>query len=130
MNDVQSLRDRIDYLEEEIRQLREKIAPEDNPFLGKLGMTRQLAAVLFCLYRHQLVTFSMIEAVTEKYSRDIFDRKDDEDHVSCRSRVAIWKVRRRLEKHGITFKTVWGIGYEMEPKDKAKLIALMENKDD
>ena len=126
MDHVRMLRERVDELEEELRQLREKIAPEANPFLGKFGLSRQLAAVLLCLYRNKMVTFPMMEAVTEKYAREIFDRKDDDGHVSTRARVAVCKVRQRLAKHGITFKTVWGIGYAMEPEEKVKLEYLLE----
>jgi hypothetical protein len=125
MNDVQSLRDRIDYLEEEIRQLREQIAPENNPFLGKFDLTRQQAAMLLCLYKSDIATTENLDAVTLTYAHKYTIRASDDSLVNLRTKVIIFKLRQKLKDHGVTFRCVWGIGYSMDGENKAKLRKLM-----
>jgi hypothetical protein len=126
MNDVQSLLDRIDYLEEEIRQLREDLAPENNPFIGKFDLTRQQAAMLLCLYKSEIATTENLDAVTEAYAHKYTIRASDDSLVNLRSKVIICKLRSKLKPYRVTFRCVWGIGYAMDTKSKAKLKKILE----
>jgi hypothetical protein len=49
---VRSLRERIDCLEEEIRQMRDILMPPDNPFLGRFGLSPQQATIINALYKN------------------------------------------------------------------------------
>ena len=124
---VKSLRERIDYLEEEIRQLKSDLRPLHNPFAGKFGLTAQQSCILYMLYNSftGVCTQGQLDRVTEANGREV--RGADEGHVSIRTKVAICKVRKCLAKHGVEIQTVWGYGYGLLPVDKDKLTALLES---
>jgi len=126
MKEIAELRERVDELEEELRQLKEQLAPPDNPFIGKFGLTKQLAAVLFCLYRTEVATSEHLDAVTARYGQLYRGRKTDDWAVTVRTKVAITKLRKRLKPYGVEFNTVWGIGYAMPQESKTKLAKLLE----
>jgi hypothetical protein len=125
IKEIAELRERVDELEEELRQLKESLAPPDNPFIGKLGLTKQLAAVLFCLYRTEMATTQHLDAVTARYGQVYAGRKGDDLAITIRTKVAVTKLRKKLEPFGVEFETVWGVGYSMSSKDKVKLKNLL-----
>jgi hypothetical protein len=126
MKEIAELRERVDELEEELRQLKDSLAPPDNPFIGKFGLTKQLAAVLFCLYRTEIATTEHLDAVTARYGQVYAGRKGDDWAITVRTKVAVTKLRKKLKPYGVEFETVWGVGYSMGPEDKVKLAKMLE----
>lgn len=113
--------ERIQILEEEIRELRAVIAPPGlvQSFLA-LGFTRMQASLLAALMgrgvlsRQQLMAV-MYPDVDQRYERDI---KVVDTHISY--------MRKRLSKVGATVSNTWGVGYHLTDESKAKLKALMD----
>jgi DNA-binding MarR family transcriptional regulator len=119
--------DRIEELEEELRQFKEDIAPTDNPFFGMFDLTRQQMSILYALYRSNVCTDKQLDRVTQVYGRDF--RGEEEGAVCNRTKVAICKIRAKLRKTGVDIKNIWGFGYMIVEADKAKLTALLNNQD-
>ena len=123
---VRGLRDRIEELEEEIRQLRADIAPVDDVFTGVL--TRQQVALLKSIRNRNIASYQYIDQVMAGSGN--FGRGDGQELEQLRSKVAIYNLRQRLKPYGIEIKTWRGVGYYLDDENKAKLKALMEKKDD
>lgn len=125
-NDIRKLRDEVDLLREELRQLRDKLCPPDNPFLGKLRLTAQEAAVLLCLYKSDIATTEALDAVTLTYGYKNNVRSSEELCLYLRTKVVVCKIRAKLKVHGIKFKCVFRVGYSMDFENKTKLRKLVE----
>jgi DNA-binding response OmpR family regulator len=114
----------IDELREEVRQLRAALSPPVNPFYGKLGLTPQLAALLNAFYLHGDMPQVRLDAVISQHT---WGRRCDDPAVSpTRGRVAVCKLRAALRPHGVEIDLVRGMGYRLDPANKAKLTALLE----
>ena len=123
---VQQLKDRIAELEEEIRQLREDYVHVDSTFAAILS--KQHAALLMGIYKRDIAPFAYLDRITEEHGK--YNRYEGEMHQTLRTKVAVWKMRKRLEPYGIEIKTWKGVGYYLDDENKAKLKQLMEKKDD
>jgi hypothetical protein len=118
------LRERIAILEEELRQLREAIAPADNPF-GHL-FARQHAALLFGLYSRRTATYALLDAIGSETGH--LGRGEGEDYAHHRVKVAMHKLRKKLREHGIEFFTITGVGYYLNDENRTKVEMLMGEK--
>jgi DNA-binding response OmpR family regulator len=123
---VQQLRNRIEELEEEVRQLREDMGHGDSAFVDILS--RQQLALLLAINKRPMATYAYLDHVSEDHGK--YNRYEGEMHQTLRTKVAVWKLRQRLKPHGIEIKTWRGVGYYLDDADKAKLKQLMEKKDD
>jgi len=123
---VRQLRDQIETLEEEIRQLHEDAIAVDGTFACVLS--RQQLALLMAISKRPLTTYAYLDHVTEDHGK--YNRYEGEMHQTLRTKVAVWKLRQRLKPYGIEIKTWRGIGYYLDDKNRAKLKQLMEKKDD
>lgn len=122
--EAQALKERISELEEELIQLKERMSPVDNPFFGRFGLSAQLAAILWVLYRGDIVSNARLDAVTELHGRET--RSDEGAHINLRTKVALCKLRSKLEPYEVAFETVWGVGYRLSPANKQRLKELIE----
>jgi hypothetical protein len=122
---VRGLRERIEELEEEIRQLRADIAPTYDTFAGIL--TRQQVALLKSIRNRNFASYPYIDQVLAGQGN--FGRGDGEETEKLRSKVSIYNLRQRLKPYGIEIKTWRGLGYYLDDENKAKLKQLMEKKD-
>jgi phage shock protein A len=123
---VQQLRERIAELEEEIRQLREDMVATDATFLGFLSKNEM--KILLGIYSRPVADYAYLDRITEQSDR--YNRYTDVNHEDLRSRVSVWKLRKKMREYGIEIKTWRGIGYYLDDENKAKLKKLMEKKDD
>jgi DNA-binding response OmpR family regulator len=123
---IRSLKERIETLEEEIRQLREDSANIDSIFTGVLS--RQQLALLMAINKRPLATYAYLDHVTENHGK--YNRYEGEMHQTLRTKVAVWKLRQKLKPYGIEIKTWRGVGYYLDDANKEKLKQLMEKKDD
>lgn len=121
---IRGLRERIEELEEEIRQLRADMVQTDATFMGVL--TRQQIALLNGIYNRKVANYQYIDQVMAANGN--FNRGDAKDLEKPRSKVAIHNLRKRLKPYGIEIKTWRGIGYYLDDENKAKLKQLMEKK--
>lgn len=121
---VKKLQERIETLEEEIRQLRGDAIEVDGTLAGIL--TRQQLALLLAIIKRPVTTYSYLDHVTEDHGK--YNRYEGEMHQTLRTKVAVWKLRQRLKPHGIEIKTWRGVGYYLDEENKVKLKALMEKK--
>ena len=123
---IRELRERIETLEEEIRQLRADMVQTDPTFLGVLSQHQML--MLRGIMSRPVADYAYLDRLTE--DRDKYNRHSDNDHTVLRGKVAVWKLRKKLKPFGVIIKTWRGIGYYLDEENKAKLKQLMEKKDD
>jgi hypothetical protein len=122
---IRQLYDRIAVLQEELRQLREAIAPADNPLLRM--MSRQHAALLMGLYSRRTATYALLDAIGAETGH--LNRGEGEDYAHHRVKVSMHKLRKKLREHGVEFFTITGVGYYLDDENRAKVEKLMEGKD-
>lgn len=121
VSEIQLLRDRIQELEEELRQTKAAICPTVNPFTGRFNLSIQMAAILWAIYKSpDICTNDQLNVVMLNLAR--VDNSDGAD-IQARTKVRITHARNRLREHGIAvaIQNVWGIGYRITKQDKAKL---------
>ena len=118
--------DRIAELEEELRQLRADLAQASAAFVGVLSP--QQSALLMGIYGRPMASYAYLDHITEDHGK--YNRYEGEMHQTLRTKVAVWKLRQRLNPYGIEIKTWRGVGYYLDDENKAKLKELMEKKDD
>lgn len=123
---IRSLRERIEILEEELRQFHEDATHIDCIFNSVLS--RQQLALLVAISKRSLASYSYLDHVTEDYGK--YSRYEGEMHQTLRTKVAVWKLRQRLKPYGIEIKTWRGVGYYLDDDNKAKLKTLMGTDND
>jgi hypothetical protein len=123
---IRDLRQQVEDLKEELRQLREDTVHVDSTFAAIL--TKQHAALLMGIYKRDIAPFAYLDNITEEHGK--YNRYEGEMHQTLRTKVAVWKIRHRLKPYGIEIKTWKGVGYYLDDENKAKLKQLMEKKDD
>jgi hypothetical protein len=123
---IRQLRERIDMLEEEMRQLRQDIVPVNNPFLHMFSY--QHSALLLGIYSKNLSTYAFLDAICSNTGR--ITRGEGEDYARRRVKVALHKLKKKLRLHGVEIFTRRGLGYYLDDENRSKLEKLMEGKDD
>lgn len=123
---IRSLKERIETLEEEIRQFHEDAADIDSIFTGVIS--RQQLALLMAINKSPLAPYAYLDHVTEDNGK--YNRYEGAMHQTLRTKVAVWKLRKKLKPYGIEIKTWRGVGYYLDDANKEKLKQLMEKKDD
>lgn len=121
---INQLYERIAILEEELRQLREALAPADNPFLRILP--RQHAALLMGIYKKHIATYVYLDIIGSETGR--LGRGEGEDYFHHRVKVAVHKLRKKMRDHGIEISTYRGLGYYLDDENKTKVEMLMGEK--
>jgi DNA-binding response OmpR family regulator len=122
---IKQLRERIEELEEEVRQLREDMVATNAAFLHFLSKNQM--KLLMGIYSRPVADYAYLDRITEQ--SDKYSRYTDINHEALRNRVSIWKLRQKMREYGIEIKTWRGIGYYLDDENKAKLKQLMEKKD-
>ena len=124
-NTIRELREQVAELKEELRQLRDDTVHVDSTFAAIL--TKQHAALLMGIYKRYVAPFAYLDTITEEHGK--YNRYEGQMHQTLRTKVAVWKMRKRLKPYGIEIKTWRGVGYYLDDENKAKLKQLMEKKD-
>jgi hypothetical protein len=120
------LRDRIELLQEENRQLRDRIARltgRDDAAKSRLafGLTDG-EALIFCTILHcGLASYSTLIDVLW-HDRD----EDLPEEVECAVRSHVKRLRRRLRPYGVNIGTVYSIGVSMDEAMRARSRRIME----
>jgi hypothetical protein len=118
---IRQLYNRISFLEEELRQIRDGLVPANNPFLHLFS--RQHAALLLGLYNKHIATYAYLDAIGMATGH--LNRGEGEDYAHHRVKVALHKLRKKLREHGIEICTRRGLGYYLDDENRAKLEKLM-----
>lgn len=114
----------IDRLKEEIRQLKEDLSNTGFGFYSFLS--RQQAALLTGICKREVATFAYLDHITEEHGK--YNRYDGEMHQTLRTRVAVWKMRNKLRKYGISINVLRGVGYSIDNENRKKLEKLTKEK--
>lgn len=121
---VAELKARIAELEEELRQLRADIAPVENGFA--MFFSRQQAALLTAILKRPIANYAYLDIVTEGHGK--YNRYQGAMHQTLRTKVAIWKLRKRLGPMGINIGLRRGVGYYIDAENRTKLLMLSHDK--
>jgi DNA-binding response OmpR family regulator len=122
---IRDLRMRVALLEVELNKVNEEEVQASQVFAGIL--TKLEFILLLGIARKEVAQWSYLDNITEQNGK--YDRYSGEMHQTLRTKVAVWKMRRKLKPLGIEIKTWRGIGYYLDDENKAKLRQLMEKKD-
>ena len=122
MNDqtVTELMERIMELEEELRQLRADTAPMENGFA--MLFSRQQSALLVAILKRPIAHYAYLDTVTEEHGK--YNRYEGAMHQTLRTKVAIWKLRKKLSPMGIAIGLRRGVGYYIDAENRAKLLKI------
>jgi len=122
---IRNLRMRVALLEIELNKVNEEELQASQVFAGVL--TKLELILLLGIARKEVAQWSYLDNITEQNGK--YDRYGGEMHQTLRTKVAVWKMRRKLKPYGIEIKTWRGVGYYLDEADKSKLKQLMEKKD-
>ena len=123
---IKDLRMKVALLEIELNKVNEEEVQASRVFASIL--TKLELVLLLGIARREVAQWSYLDNITEQNGK--YDRYSGEMHQTLRTKVAVWKMRRKLKPFGIEIKTWRGIGYYLDDENKAKLKQLMEKKDD
>lgn len=114
------LRDRIEELEETLRQLKERKSTITFPREWKL--TQGHSRVLSAMYEAPGCILSLDQAF------DAVKLGEDSEYPENLVRSQIFKMRKRLAPFGIEILKRWGFGYELAPSSKAIIKNALEQR--
>lgn len=115
------LRDRIEELEEEVKQLKETLRPNIT-FPSEWSLRPSGARLLAALYVAPSGYVSRDLAF--KYLAFSDDSTAEKDIVGSQ----VFYMRKRLGPFGIEIKTRWGLGFELPPASKVIVKAALEQR--
>jgi hypothetical protein len=122
---IKDLRMKVALLEIELNKVNEEEVQASRVFASIL--TKLELVLLLGIARKEVAQWSYLDNITEQNGK--YDRYSGEMHQTLRTKVAVWKMRRKLKPFGIEIKTWRGVGYYLDDENKAKLKQLMEKKD-
>jgi len=117
MNTEKVLRDRIELLEEELRQLKAGLADPHLPKAFAEALSKQQMAILQGLRRKQVASYEYLDCIAGTVGNS--ERSDN-----CgrnRAKTAMLNLRTRLKPFGINISTWRGVGYYLDEQSKARL---------
>ena len=117
---VTELMERIMELEEELRQLRADTAPMENGFA--MLFSRQQSALLVAILKRPIAHYAYLDTVTEEHGK--YNRYQGAMHQTLRTKVAIWKLRKKLGPMGINIGLRRGVGYYIDAENRTKLLKI------
>lgn len=107
---------RVEHLEEEVRQLREALAPSwDAP--KELGLTYGQHLIVSCLLAHDRVCSELL--LWKASRRRAEDGCENGSNVVS---VQVSHIRRKFEPFGLTVETVKARGYRLPPATRTRLL--------
>lgn len=124
--DHRALRDRIEYLEEENRQLRERLASKDgDDFCTRahraFGLTKAEGRILAVLVRCGLAeTSALYDAL---YG---FNELDEPEKPNEAVRSHMKRMRRKLRPAGVEIETHYGFGFALGDEGRAAVRRAVE----
>lgn len=115
---MRDLREEMDYLREENRQLKALLVAEKHEFyeLGLTNLQRKMLAVL------------MAESPKPLTSQRLFDRiwLDNQDVNNKIGDVVLFKLREKLKKHDVKIYSIWNVGKYIDAENRDKILQAVE----
>ena len=121
---IARLREEIETLKEENRQLREDIVKVDSRLLRFLS--KQQAGLLTGMCKRDIAPYAFLDRITEEHGKR--DRYEGDRHQNLRTKVAVCKLRHKLKPYGIEIGLMRGVGYFIDETNKEKLNELIKGK--
>ena len=127
------LRERVEELEEEVRQLREQLhgqLPTTERVVqvrDMLGVLRGEVYVMLALLERspRVVTKEQLLSTYAHYSQLVGGGRDVIDLDHRQMTVRVHRLRKALRPHDVNIRTIWGTGYLLSVEGAAKFRALM-----
>jgi len=121
---VARLREEIETLKEENRQLREDIVGIDSGLLRFLS--KQQAGLLTGICKRTVAPYAFLDHITEEHGK--YNRYEGDRHQNLRTKVAVCKLRHKLKPYGIEIGIMRGVGYFIDDENRTRLNELLKEK--
>lgn len=121
---IARLRDRVEELEEENRQLREQLSPRvslSNSIGVRLTQVEENILNMLIARSPNIVTHEVLS----EYSRDGVTPRVEELASCNQAKVYVCKIRKKIAPIGVEIATHWGQGFSLDKANAAKLRALI-----
>lgn len=105
--ELECLRETVDLLIEENRQLKELLASPKNAPPLEWGLSKVRARIYTALATRRYTSFELLLA-------SVYGGRDCAPNSES-LKVNVWHTKRALQAHGFTIKSQRGIGYSLEP---------------
>ena len=112
----------LDKVRHELDELTAKRDAEAIPFAMALLIPKQLAHILCAAHANQVVSRDEIMAIIARTGRVGWGQSIKVVDV------AVWRLNKRLEAHGLRIKNLRGVGFYLTEKDKRTITALLPSK--
>lgn len=115
---IAELRERVEYLEEELRRKDEQLHPKDVPLYEGLRLTNKETLLLEALIASRNVC-------TREHAMNRLYRSPDEEPDAVKILdVFMHKLRAKLREIDVQVETIWGRGWRMPEENRAKLVPV------
>jgi DNA-binding response OmpR family regulator len=112
----------LDKVRHELDELTAKRDAEAIPFAMALLIPKQLAHILCAIHTSQVVNRDEIMAIIARTGRVGWGQSIKVVDV------AVWRLNKRLEAHGLRIKNLRGVGFYLTEEDKRAVTALLSGK--
>lgn len=112
----------LEKVRQELDELTAKRDSEAVPFAMLFLIPRQLAHILCAAYNNYVVSRDEIMAIIAHTGRAGWGQSTKVVDV------AIWRLNKRLEAHGLRIKNLRGVGFYLTDEDKRTIGVLLSNK--
>ena len=110
------LRNRVEYLEEELRRRDEDTDRDVADIMERTGLTKANAKLFQALIVERAISRDRIAALCQR--GEIAEYRSTDSHVK--------RLRRKLRPHGITITSLYGVGYCIIGDDLLRARAFMK----
>jgi hypothetical protein len=118
---IREQRERIEELEEEVRQLRGHDARAVKAM--KYELARRLLGISPMRMTYLMALLER-PVFLKSWATDVLHA--EVENPENQTSVNMWKLRQALRKHGVEIKNLHGEGWLLTPEDKAKINSLLE----
>jgi DNA-binding response OmpR family regulator len=112
----------LEKVRQELDELTAKRDSEAVPFAMLFLIPRQLAHILCAAHSNPVVSRDEIMAIIAHTGRTGWGQSIKVVDV------AVWRLNKRLEAHGLRIKNLRGVGFYLTDEDKRTVTALLSNK--
>jgi DNA-binding response OmpR family regulator len=112
----------LEKVRHELDELTAKRDAEAVPFAMLFLITRQLAHILCAAHGNQVVSRDESMAIIAHTGRTGWGQSIKVVDV------AVWRLNKRLEAHGLRIKNLRGVGFYLTDEDKRTITALLSSK--
>lgn len=112
----------LEKVRQELDELTAKRDSEAVPYAMLFLIPRQLAHILCAAHKNPVISRDEIMAIIAHTGRTGWGQSIKVVDV------AVWRLNKRLEAHGLRIKNLRGVGFYLTDEDKRTVTALLSNK--